>query len=319
MRRACIFSFLLLLPAFLVAQLQPANPAKGHFNRIRNLYDAFGYEKKGTVLDWGFSALIRYRGKTILFDAGSNADTLEHNAKALGVNLRKVDLAVLSHRHGDHASGFDYLLKVNPSAKLYLPHDRALGALVEWSLPKPGKEMAEMPREQLYFRGEETTLIYTPSGRFWRAKVEFVSKSREVAPGVFLIATTSPLMGSFSKYLPHERQPALTGLAELSLALKTTEGMVLIVGCSHSKVDKIVLETKQQVHRRVELVMGGFHLLPYSAQYITEVATKMKDDLAVTRVVPAHCTGNLAFKIFQQIYGDNYSYGGLGAEIHFAP
>ena len=319
MRRACSFFLLLLIPVFLAAQLQPANPTKGQSYRIRNLYDAFGYEKKGTVLDWGFSVLIQYRGMTILFDAGSNAETLEHNAKAQGVDLRKVDLAVLSHRHGDHSSGFDYLLKVNPSVKLYLPNDRALGAPVEWNLPRPPKEIAEMPREQLYFRGEETTFVYTPSGRFWRANAEFVPKNKEVAPGLFLIATTSPLLGNFSKYPPHEREPALTGLPELSLALRTEKGVVLIVGCSHSKVEEIVLETRRHVHRRVELVMGGFHLLPYSAEHITEVAAKMKDDLRVNRVAPAHCTGNLAFKIFQQVYGDNYSYGGLGAEISFGP
>src|SRR6267142_2266104 len=79
-------------------------------NSILNLYDAFGYQKRGTVLDWGFSALVRYNGKT------------------LGVDLNQVDIAVLSHRHFDHISGFDYMLKVKPAVKAYLPADTALGA-----------------------------------------------------------------------------------------------------------------------------------------------------------------------------------------------
>src|SRR5438105_14904790 len=30
-------------------------------NSILNLYDAFGYQKRGTILDWGFSAFVRYK------------------------------------------------------------------------------------------------------------------------------------------------------------------------------------------------------------------------------------------------------------------
>ncbi len=92
-------------------------------NYILNLYDAFGYQKRGTILDWGFSALVRYNGKTILFDTGNSADGFEHNVKALGVDLNQVDIAVLSHRHYDHISGFDYMLRVKPAVKAYLPAD----------------------------------------------------------------------------------------------------------------------------------------------------------------------------------------------------
>ena len=71
-------------------------------NSILNLYDAFGYQKKGTVLDWGFSALVHYNGKTILFDTGNSATSFEHNVKALGVDLSKVDIAILSPPRGSH-------------------------------------------------------------------------------------------------------------------------------------------------------------------------------------------------------------------------
>src|SRR3982750_2925381 len=92
-----------------VALSAQTQPAKSNENSILNLYDAFGYQKKGTLLDWGFSVLIDYNGKKILFDAGNNAEKFAHNAKALGVNLKQVDIAVLSHRHSDHATGFDYV------------------------------------------------------------------------------------------------------------------------------------------------------------------------------------------------------------------
>ena len=111
---------------FLAAFLVAVTTAAGQQNSITNLYDAFGLGKKETVLDWGYSVLIRYHGRTILFDAGGNADLFERNVKAAGADLKKVEFAVLSHKHGDHASGFDYVLTVNPSLKLYLPNDSAL-------------------------------------------------------------------------------------------------------------------------------------------------------------------------------------------------
>ena len=43
-------------------------------NRILNLYDSFGKEVPGTTMDWGFSCLVDYNGRRILFDSGTNAD-----------------------------------------------------------------------------------------------------------------------------------------------------------------------------------------------------------------------------------------------------
>ena len=68
-------------------------------NRITILYDAFG-KSSPLKKDWGFSAFIEYDGKRILFDTGNNADTFGQNVKALGIDLKKLDFAVISHRHG---------------------------------------------------------------------------------------------------------------------------------------------------------------------------------------------------------------------------
>ncbi len=206
-------------------------------NSILNLYDAFGYQKRGTILDWGFSALVRYNGKTILFDTGNSADAFEHNVKALGVDLKQVDIAVLSHRHYDHISGFDYMLKVKPLVKAYLPADIALGAPVHYTFSHDTKEsLAGLPPEQLYFGGGVNSIDYKPGDRFHGANQEFVPASQEIAPGIYLIVTRSVMMGDFNAYPPNEPgHPDLAGFPELSLALKTEKGVVLITGCSHSK------------------------------------------------------------------------------------
>jgi 7,8-dihydropterin-6-yl-methyl-4-(beta-D-ribofuranosyl)aminobenzene 5'-phosphate synthase len=320
MRRILRITLLSFLCLALLTQHPAVQSSASGQNSILNLYDAFGHQKRGTVLDWGFSALVHYNGKTILFDTGNNAEKFEHNVKALGVDLNQVDIAVLSHRHVDHISGFDYMLQVKPAVKAYLPADADLGAPIHFTFSRASKESLEgVPTEQLYFGGQTNSMEYHPGARFHGPNLEFVSASREIAPGVYLIVTRSVMMGDFNAYPPHEPgHPDLEGFPELSLAMKTEKGVVLITGCSHSKVEEIVRATKAYTGGNIELVEGGFHLLPYDAVYITNIAHLMKDDLGVRRVAPAHCTGNLAFKIFREIYADNYSYAGVESEVSFS-
>ena len=79
-------------------------------DKVTILYDAFG-ESKELTKDWGFSALVEHNGKRILFDTGNDAAIFEHNVKALGVDLTKLDFVVISHRHADHTTGLRYVLK----------------------------------------------------------------------------------------------------------------------------------------------------------------------------------------------------------------
>src|SRR5215813_5712997 len=102
--------------------LLPCLSAAQSGNRVTILYDAFGKSPAMTKA-WGFSALVEYGGKRILFDTGGDAEIFEHNVKTLGVDLSKLDFVVLSHRHSDHISGLNYLLRVNPTVKIYTAAD----------------------------------------------------------------------------------------------------------------------------------------------------------------------------------------------------
>ncbi len=67
---------------------------------------------------WGFAALIRAGGRTILFDTGSNGRVLLKNMAALELTPATVDLVFLSHPHWDHVGGLDSILEVNPDARI---------------------------------------------------------------------------------------------------------------------------------------------------------------------------------------------------------
>src|SRR5215212_1953152 len=79
---------------------------------ITILFDAFG-KPSDLRRGWGYSSLVEYGGRRILFDAGSNAAGFEHNVKLLGVDLKNLDFVVLSHRHNDHTAGLHQVLREN--------------------------------------------------------------------------------------------------------------------------------------------------------------------------------------------------------------
>ena len=158
--------------------------AQSSTGQITVLYDAFG--KTSTMKkDWGFSALIEYDGKRILFDTGNNADIFAHNVEAKGVDLRQLDFAIVSHRHGDHTSGLNHLLKINPTVKIYAPQENfgVFGAALPGSFYRRNESL---PQDMRYFDGRapETLRFGSPwpEGNF-----TWVTKTTEVIPGFHLI------------------------------------------------------------------------------------------------------------------------------------
>ena len=117
---SCSAVLLLFIECAATIFAAPMASAAASNAQITVLYDAFG--KASTMQkDWGYAALVEYGGKRILFDTGNNPDILAQNAKAKGVDLTNLDFVVMSHRHGDHMGGLTYLLKVNPTVKIYAP------------------------------------------------------------------------------------------------------------------------------------------------------------------------------------------------------
>lgn len=266
--------------------------------QITVLYDAFG-KTASMQKDWGYSALIEYAGKRILFDTGNNPEILEQNAEAKGADLSKLDFAVLSHRHGDHMGGLSYLLKVNPTVKIYAPKE-GFGV---YGADLPGtfyRKDPSLPPEQRYFDGNPPEVMRF--GSAWpTANFQLVDQNIEIAPDIHLITLVSD-------------KPGTLELRELSLAINTPEGIVVVVGCSHPGVDKIVAAAAT-INPRVHLIAGGFHLVVTSDADIEKIVTALHDTFKVQYIAPGHCTGEPAFVALRRAFGDQYLYAGLGTTI----
>jgi 7,8-dihydropterin-6-yl-methyl-4-(beta-D-ribofuranosyl)aminobenzene 5'-phosphate synthase len=266
---------------------------------ITVLYDAFG-KPSAMKKDWGFSALIEYRGKRILFDTGNNADIFAHNVKAKGIDLTKLDFVVVSHRHGDHTSGLNHLLRVNSDVTIFAPQENfgVFGSALPGTFLKRNEAL---PVDTRYFGGDPPETLR--SGSAWpEGKFTWVSENTEVAPGFHLIIL-----------------PGLWGVdlevKEISLAIDTPDGIVLVVGCGHPKIEAIVKATKAALDKPIHLVMGGLHLLPASNQEIRQIATDLRDSWDVRFIAPDHCTGEQGFAILKEVFGNRYVYAGLGTTL----
>ena len=289
LRSAIILALLTLCSSTTHAQERPT--------RVTVLVDAFA-DRADLRKDWGYSALIEHAGKRILFDTGNDSALFEHNVETLGVDLRNLDLVVISHRHGDHTDGLRYLLSINPAVKVYAPNDEYFGG------PTPRafftRPVETLPVRMRYFDGAVPDPL--PHGSPWKhATLHRVDTALEVAPGIRLVRNIASA-GSFSE------------TPELSLALDTPDGQILVVGCSHPGIERI-LESVQAKTRPVRLLAGGLHWVTMPDTAVEQVAANLAAEWKVHSIAPGHCTGEFGFSVLTRLFGPRYRYAGVGAVV----
>ena len=126
------------------------------------------------------------------------------------------------------------------------------------------------------------------------AKVEEIYQARELMPGVY----STGELGD--------------GIKEQSLIITTRQGLVVITGCAHPGVVKVIQRAKEVVPgSKVYLALGGFHLSGASSAELESIIDSFRK-LGVERVGLCHCSGDQARQLFKQHYGTNYIESGVG-------
>ena len=278
----------------------PPSESDGN-ERLTVLVDAFG-SQPGLRKDWGYSALIEYGGKRILFDAGNDPDGFKANVQRLGVDLSRLDGVVISHRHGDHTAGLRYLLAVNPRVKIYVPDDEAFGGSTPAIFFK--QQEPSLPMRMRYFDGVVPAVV--PHGSAWAgANFVRVSDSLEMSPGFRLIRNISA-----SKNFGET--------PELSLVIDTPKGQIVVVGCSHPGIEQILSSVVAR-NPDIFMLVGGLHLVTTPKDEIEHLAASLRDKWKIRQVAPGHCTGELMFAALLRIFGSDYQYAGVGTVIELSP
>ena len=103
-------------------------------------------------------------------------------------------------------------------------------------------------------------------------------------------------------------------IPEQVLVIRTRKGLVVITGCAHPGIVRIVERVIELTGEPVYMVMGGFHLGEASEDEIEAIIEDLKQ-LGVQVVAPSHCTGELATHMFANEYGDDFISTGVGSVI----
>jgi len=217
---------------------------------------------------WGISIYIRTQNLSILFDAGPDPNVLKENSKKLSLDLSNLDLAVISHEHGDHIRGLEYISEVNKNLTIFVPAHMS-ESCKNW-IKSLGFKVIEV---------KDTTLI---------------------SEG---IAIVGELYGP-----PYEQA--------LAINVKNL-GLIILVGCSHPGVDKIVSKAEKELSQNPYAVIGGFHLSGASLNKIRDIA-KALNETGLKRIYPVHCSGEDFRNFLRENYPEVYGDGKVGLKVFFS-
>jgi 7,8-dihydropterin-6-yl-methyl-4-(beta-D-ribofuranosyl)aminobenzene 5'-phosphate synthase len=177
-----------------------------------------------------------------------------------------LDFVVLSHRHSDNISGLNYLLRVNPTVKIYAPAE--------------------------------------PWGPFgWSAPSSFYSKDESLAANMRHFDGNPPSALSASTPWP-----------QANFVRVGPQGLIIVDGCSHAGVEKI-LEAATKIDSHIRVLFGGLHLVGASDADIQRISAALHDQWKLDYVGTGHCGDELTFAALQKAFGNRYLYAGVGTAV----
>lgn len=242
--------------------------------------------REDLTAEHGLSLYIEACGKRILFDAGQSEACID-NAAALGVDLREVDLAILSHGHYDHSGGLKRFLELNNHAPLYL-NQRAFSDCWHGEDHYIGIDPALKENDRIVLTGDEYPICEGLTLLTCNAQPRLYPLSGK---GL----TIRSADGSF---LQDEF------LHEHYLLIEENGKRLLISGCSHKGILNIMQWLKPNV------LVGGFHFMKLDPVADRDQLKSSADALLAHDAIyhTCHCTGKEQFDALREWMGDRLHY-----------
>ena len=101
---------------------------------------------------------------------------------------------------------------------------------------------------------------------------------------------------------------------EQALVIDTSRGLVVMTGCSHPGIIRMLKDIKSTFNKNIYMVFGGFHLLDKSDEEMISIVNDMKS-LGVVKCGATHCTGDHQIEMFRKSFGKNFVEMGAGNSI----
>lgn len=236
--------------------------------------------------EFGLSFSITFKGNSFLFDTGSSEKFIS-NARSLGVDISKVDVAVLSHQHSDHTGGVIPFLEENTQSGLYIP-PQSLEHIKKAAIRKYGT----------------AALITSQTERFFP-----VEQVLEIYPHVYIIKCRQWVESCGDPFW------------ELALVFDQEGKLVVFSGCSHQGIGSIVREVAGLFPEKpIKAVIGGCHLSGLPAELVLQEVEKIAALVSqhnIENVYSGHCTGEKASNWLKERLGEKFStfYSGFSLDL----
>lgn len=252
--------------------------------------------------EWGLSIFIEHEDKRILLDTGAGLN-FYLNAKKLGLPIEKVDYAVLSHAHYDHANGMESFFRENTKAKFFLSNECKENCYGKrWIFSKYigiKKGVMEKYKDRIvYVKGDK---VLSPGVSLISHKTKGLEEKAK-ADGLCVKENGKLKFDDFS----HEQ----------SLVIDTEKGLVIFNSCCHGGADVVIDEVRKSYpNKKIYALIGGFHLYKASETQVINLAHRIKKT-GIEKIYTGHCTGKKAYEILKGELGENavQLYGGLVIE-----
>ncbi|MBQ9840111.1 MAG: MBL fold metallo-hydrolase [Erysipelotrichaceae bacterium] len=217
----------------------------------------------------GVSFYIESQNKKVLFDTGYS-HIFKENAKKMGIDLSTLDYIVLSHGHNDHTLGLVHLESIKAS----------LLAHPDVCIPK-------------YKHNEYIGMPYSKSELEQKWECNFSKEPYWITSELVYLGEI-PRVTSFENKQPIGYQVMDNQCVEdylfddSALAYKTSEGIYVITGCSHSGICNMIEYAKKVCNdTRILGVIGGFHMFDLNEQSMNTIAYFKENQIA--SLYPCHC------------------------------
>ncbi len=254
-------------------------------------------EAKGMKRAWGFAPLVRFDGKTILFNAGGDSAIMKHNMEVAKVDPSEIDILVISHEHWYLYQGASSLLKLNPKIQVY----------------------ATPTVKDMLIQEDEK----------WGKNIHLVDRTVKITPNIFVHEMKSMPRhgGRFGILTLNMFLKTTDGLIVIG-ACGHVNVFDMLKQDSRIAHESIVHMYIGGMHllppgKEVDLPGGrGKYIVPqefsYSDEYILKLINKLHE-LGVEKIMPTNCTGERAEALFKKDFKENYIKQFLGMTLKIAP
>ena len=252
----------------------------------------------------GLSFLIEGAEGRVLFDTGTSGTVLLHNLEVAGIAPESIAALALSHAHPDHSGGLPAFLKRRPGLPIYA-HPAILGERFSW---RKG-------------RVEPKSLPLTPDALRQQADLHLSVEPQQILPGIWTSGEISERPEPEGRSSHHVVRQG-DGWApdpyqdDMALILETSQGLVLVCGCCHAGLLNTLAHVRRVFERDPLVVVGGMHLISADQAHMRRLVEVLQQ-LGPPALYPNHCTGQAAYVILAQAFGDQVAPCPTGTSLEF--